>query len=87
MVDQVVCISECGDPFTKCAVTDPPQEGVRAALAVRYGNGLRAKYGGDSIYFKDGQTHPNCTAYKDMGGKCPVEAPLNISIMALPVVP
>ena len=86
MVDQVVCISDCADTVTRCAVTGPPLAGVRAALAVKFGDGLRAKYEGDSIYFKNVNLGANCTEYEQAGQKCPKDLP-QISIMALPVAP
>ena len=83
MTDQVICINTCnycgGTRGCTCA-------GARAALAVRSGYGLSAKYDGDSIFYKDQKTSADCNRFQLSGANCPTDLP-EINVMALPVAP
>ena len=83
MLDQVNCLNDCDNGSGGCVASGTPQAEVRAALAVKFGNGLRAKYDSDNIMFLNRTASSNCTtAYND----CPNDLP-EFSVMVLPIAP
>ena len=86
MTDQVTCLSSCANSNGGCAAAGTPQAGVRAALAVRFGNGLRAKFDSNSTYFNNVQTTQDCSGATYADNSCPTDLP-EISYLVLPVGP